>query len=155
MALTDKAKELQERLLETLGETPGDLYQNGDPSGSPEAIISLASKPAATVAAPGAAAAPGALLSAPAGVAAPLHFDDRSTELNEGARFMNALAVLLVNSADINRDLKSFSDILDTIGRLTAAIDKKVATYLNSSTTTTTSRRWRPRGAGSTTSRRA
>ncbi|AUX29123.1 MULTISPECIES: type VI secretion system contractile sheath large subunit [Sorangium] len=127
MALTDKARELQERLLETLGETPGDLLSNG----RPKAIIKAASAPAA---APGAGPLSFGLedgAAAHADTTSPLQFDDRSTELNEGARFMNALAALLVNSADINRDMKSFSDVLDTIGRLTETIDRKISGYLD------------------------
>lgn len=127
MALTDKAKELQARLLETLGETPQDLYKDN----KPRAIISAAIEPAGAGGGGPLSFGGDGSAAAPAGIAPPLHFDDRSTDINEGARFMNALSVLLINSADINRDMKSFSDVLDTIGRLTATIDQKIAGYLD------------------------
>lgn len=127
MALTDKAKELQARLLETLGETPQDLYKDN----KPKAIISAAIEPAGAGGGGPLSFGGDGSAAAPAGIAPPLHFDDRSTDINEGARFMNALSVLLINSADINRDMKSFSDVLDTIGRLTATIDQKIAGYLD------------------------
>ncbi len=121
MALTDKAKKLQERLLETLGETPGDLIEKG--SQRPKSLISAAGAPLAASNG-GAAGGPLAIDSA-----APLHFDDRNADINEGARFMNALSALLVN-CDVG-ELKSFSAALETIARLTHDIDVKIRGHLD------------------------
>jgi len=115
MALTDKAKKLQESLLEPLGESPGDLLDQG----RPRALISPA-----TAAPAGSDGAPAAI-----DLAAPLHFDDRNVDINEGTRFMNALCALLVNTKP--GEIKSFSGLLEAVGRLTAKIDDTIRGHLD------------------------
>jgi type VI secretion system protein ImpC len=115
MALTENAKGLQEKLLEAFGETPGDLLETK--GGPPKALIRSMSTTSGGLTAGGAVA--------------PLHFDHRNTQISDGARFMNALAAVLVNSPDVGRDMRSFSDVLDTIGRLTEITDAKISAHLD------------------------
>ena len=107
MPLTQEAKDIQEQLLRVIGQTPGDLLDNG----APKALISR------TQGAPG------------SDVALPLRFDDRNMQVNEGARFMNTLSALLVNY-DV-KALTSYSAVLDATAGLITQIDEKIRESLD------------------------
>ncbi len=107
MELTQEAKDMQEQLLRVIGQTPGDLLDNG----APKALISLAGSGAAT------------------DVSSPLRFDDRNMQINEAVRFMNTLSALLVNQ-DIQR-LTSYSAVLEETAALITEIDLKIRESLD------------------------
>lgn len=107
MPLTQEAKDMQEQLLRVIGQTPGDLLDNG----TPKALISWAGGDVQT------------------DVALPLRFDDRNMQINEGVRFMNTLSALLVNR-DVKK-LTSYSAVLQATIDLIAEIDKKIRESLD------------------------
>jgi len=133
MALSDNAKALQNTLLEAFGETSSDLYEDGKlvtmirplaPSTKDKASYELM----------------------------PLDFYDRSTDINDGARFMNALVAMLVNCEEtpaarivVRRDdqkplegknvvdaLKNYASFFDAISVLVGKIDKELGQLLDS-----------------------
>lgn len=113
--LTDQAQEMQAELLRVIGQTPGDLLDNG----APKALISPV----------GAAPAAGDG-SQPAPVDdRPLRFDDRDVQINDGVRFMNTLSALLVNQ-DI-ATLTSYSAVLEKTAELITQIDTKIRESLD------------------------
>jgi type VI secretion system protein ImpC len=107
MELTQEAKEMQEQLLRVIGQTPGDLLENG----TPRALISRVAT------------------GAESDVPLPLRFDDRNMQINEAVRFMNTLSALLVNS-DVMK-LTSYSAVLEATAALIAQIDAKIREALD------------------------
>ncbi|MRG92582.1 type VI secretion system contractile sheath large subunit [Polyangium spumosum] len=134
MSTQRTAEELKADLLGAFGETPGDLKE-GD---SLKLLISEV-QPAAAPATPD----PGALtLSDDSGALAPLKFDDRNVNINDGARFMNDLAALLVNCSDeltLSRGddidplhaFASYSNVVEAIALVAQKVDEKLGKHLD------------------------
>jgi len=132
---TQKTREaLTSELLGAFGETAGDLQ---DKSGRLQSLIRKI-EPAKLPAPSGDALS----TSKEDGPSSPLRFDDRSVDINDGARFMNAFAALLVNCDDElelsrGKDVEplkvfaSYSNLVEGIALVAQKIDEKLGTHLD------------------------
>ncbi|MDI1448130.1 type VI secretion system contractile sheath large subunit [Polyangium sp. 6x1] len=128
------ADELKADLLGAFGETAGDLKE-----GDALKLIISEVKPAAQ---PNGGTDGALSLADDASAVAPLKFDDRNVNINDGARFMNDLAALLVN-CDENLSLSrgadldplhvfaSYSNVVEAIALVAQKVDEKLGKHLD------------------------